>query len=161
MLSYFPSSTMISEALGLDLANEKGPVQVSVPLTVLKLFIRSALAGAPFDEEFYLRRNPDIEIAWKAGQIADLRQHFIENGYFEGRKAWPIEVDEKWYVGRYKDVALALKDGQVDSAQRHYENAGESEWRAPTEAAGANMQEWRSALMALGRGRSALRDSTQ
>jgi hypothetical protein len=146
MLPYFPSKSLLSEALDLDLSDEKQIKRATVSITVLRLFIKSALAGAPFDEAYYLRQNPDIEVAWKAGMIAELRQHFIENGYFEGRKAWPMEVDEKWYLGRYKDVALALREGQIDSARQHYELVGEMEWRAPNEPAAALLQEWRLAL---------------
>jgi hypothetical protein len=151
MLAYFPPKSVLSEALGLDLLDEEPMTRTSVSVTVIRLFIKSVLVGAPFDEAYYLRHNPDIEVAWKAGMIADLHQHFIETGYFEGRKAWQMEVNEKWYLSRYKDVALAVREGQVTSAQQHYELVGESEWRAPNEAAGALMQEWRLAFAGLAR----------
>jgi hypothetical protein len=151
MLPYFPSQAVLSQAVGCDLSDENSATPAQISLTLLRLLVRSALEGAPFDEAYYLRQNPDIEVAWKAGSIADLRQHFIDNGYFEGRKAWSIDVDEKWYLGLYKDVALAVRESQVVSAQQHYELVGEREWRAPNEGAAALVREWRIALAGLAR----------
>ncbi len=151
MLPFFPPQPVLSEALGVDLLNEKLMTRTPVSVAVLRLFIKSVLMSAPFDEAYYLEQNPDIEAAWMAGMITDLHQHFIETGYFEGRKAWRMEFDEKWYLSRYKDVALAVREGQINSAQEHYELVGEKEWRAPNEAVGALIQEWRSALAGLAR----------
>lgn len=147
MLAYFPAKAIIDDVVGVDLGTSDPEKQVSVPVSVLRLLIQAALENVPFEEDRYVSSYPDLERAWQSGEIQDLRQHFIEVGYFEGRTGNRATVDEGWYLNRYKDVALAVREGHVSSVQEHYNSAGEREWRAPNEAAAPLVQAWRNAAL--------------
>jgi hypothetical protein len=93
--------------------------------------IRTLLSGIDVDEAWYLRQNPDIAEAIKAGVVRSAKEHFLYNGYFEGRRPGPIEVDEAWYLSQYPEVAEAVKQGTMESAQRHFDEHGYKEGRLP------------------------------
>ena len=73
----------------------------------------ASAAAQPFDPEFYLRHYPDVAEAHGSGAIADLRAHFVEQGYFEGRCGAPPPVNEAYYNATYRDVADAVTRGDV------------------------------------------------
>ena len=104
---------------------------VTMPVGLLKLLLQVAIAYGDFDEESYLRSNPDVRDAINRGEIESGQLHYIGFGYFEGRKG--VAVDESWYLEKYPDVALAVKEGRVDSATRHFNSigAGEGAVRVP------------------------------
>ena len=39
------------------------------------------------------------------------QQHFVDDGYFEGRLPFPMRVDEKWYLQQNPDVADSVSHG--------------------------------------------------
>jgi len=97
----------------------------------VQAFVRALLIGMEINEDWYLRRYPDIGEAIAAGTFASGRQHFISHGYFEGRVPFPIQVDPDWYLAQYPEVAKAIASGIVESAQKHFEEHGYREGRAP------------------------------
>ena len=107
--------------------------QVTVPATAWRALLSILVSALPFDEEFYAATYPDIDEARRRGEIPDLRMHFVENGYFEGRLGSAPRVDEAFYLARYRDVALAIAAGQFDSAREHYIKVGAAEGRAASE----------------------------
>ncbi len=96
-------------------------------IEVIKLLLR----GAAFDEKWYLSTYPDVAEAVAAGVYKSGRQHFIEVGYFEGRRPQNFEVDEKWYIQTYPDVGEGIKKGEIPSARQHFNQHGYEEGRYP------------------------------
>jgi hypothetical protein len=93
--------------------------------------IKLLLGGAAFDEQWYLATYPDVAEAVEAGIYASGRQHFVEVGYFEGRRPQEFVVDEEWYLKTYPDVAEAIAKGEVESTHQHYNEHGYHEGRLP------------------------------
>jgi hypothetical protein len=67
----------------------------------------------------------------REGGVKSARQHFVDDGYFEGRRAFPVQVDEKWYTETYPDVAESIRQGAIPSAQAHFDGDGYREGRLP------------------------------
>lgn len=65
--------------------------------------------------------------------MASARQHFLDDGYFEGRLPFPMPVDERWYLEHYPDVAESVRKGVVGSAEQHFAEDGYREGRLPYE----------------------------
>jgi len=51
-------------------------------LDIVKLLLR----GITVDEPWYLAQYPDVSEAIQAGMFKSAKHHFVENGYFEGRR---------------------------------------------------------------------------
>ncbi len=103
--------------------------KAAILLPILREILEVAASKLPFDEDFYLSTYPDVRAAYNSGQIADLRRHFVEEGYFEGRFGAKPNVDEGFYTDTYPDVAGAIANKEVGSALEHYMNAGAAEGR--------------------------------
>src|SRR6185312_3424925 len=67
--------------------------------------VKLLLRGIDVDETWYVTTYPDIAEAIEAGAVKSAKNHFIENGYFEGRLPFELSVDEDWYLTAYPDVA--------------------------------------------------------
>jgi hypothetical protein len=61
------------------------------------------------------------------------KHHFVENGYFEGRRPAQFEVDVEWYLTTYPDVADGIEAGKIVSATEHFLSNGYAEGRLPSE----------------------------
>ena len=145
---YVPSYAFIARAMGLPVESpETAPDgHVTIDAKTLKLLLRFVALSADFDEATYLTENPDVAEAFEAGKIGDLRQHFIDFGFFEGRKAATPKFDEDWYLKIYPDVADSVKEGAITSARVHFLNRGEVEMRSPNEELLPWMQAWAEAF---------------
>jgi hypothetical protein len=144
---HIPSYAFIARAMDLPADAEMshdGPV--SVDAQTFKLLLRFVALAADFDEATYLKENPDLADAHEAGQIGNLRQHFIESGFFEGRKAAASKFDEDWYLKTYPDVADSVKEGVIASGRSHFLVRGEIEMRSPNEESLPWMQAWAEAF---------------
>jgi len=97
----------------------------------IKRLISRLLLMVEVDEDWYLMRNPDIAEAVREGRAKSGRDHFVNNGYFEGRQPFPITVDEDWYLAQNPAVAEAIREGLMQSAQQHFEQHGYREGRMP------------------------------
>jgi hypothetical protein len=122
-----PFKTVLRQLeLGDDIAG-------AIELTPDQLFalIRNFLVYVPFDENWYLRTYPDVEQAIESGATKSAKDHFVMNGYFEGRKPGPVEVDVDFYLATYSDVADGIEYGEIESAQAHFDQHGFIEGRLP------------------------------
>ncbi|WP_459677993.1 hypothetical protein [Acidisoma sp. 7E03] len=119
--------------------------RLSIPVSLLQFLLSIAASCTDFDEEEYLRRNPDVAVAVRQGKVASGRDHFLRSGYFEGR-AGVSEVSETWYFRNNPDVARAVKAGEWESAAEHYTLRGVFEWRAPSGAVADDVARWRAAV---------------
>jgi hypothetical protein len=87
--------------------------------------------GTTVDTEWYLSQYPDVKAGIESGKFKSAYQHFIENGYREGRVPTKFTFDEAWYLATYPDVAQAIKSGAAKSAYDHFLQNGYGEGRKP------------------------------
>jgi hypothetical protein len=130
-MSYIPPFKVVRGRMTIVTVNGTAKVNNSYDeiIEVIKLLLR----GVAFDEKWYLSTYPDVAEAVKAGAFKSGRRHFIEVGYFEGRRIRDFDVDEKWYLETYPDVATSIKKGDVKSATQHFNEHGYEEGRLPAE----------------------------
>ena len=126
---HLPSFKAIRGRLNIVTVHGKTKINNSYDdfVEVVKLLI----SGVAFDEKWYLSTYPDVAAAVAAGIYNSGQQHFIEAGYFEGRRPQDFAVDEQWYLKTYPDVAEAIKKGDVQSAREHFDLHGYDEGRVP------------------------------
>ncbi len=142
---YLPPFAVILGMLGLGRASLPiaDTATVPVPFGILRMLLRGALAAVPFHEERYLNRNPDVAAAVFRGELRSGHEHYVTNGYFEGRAGADEEFAEAWYLDSNADVALAVSAGVFASAQEHYAEAGMYELRGPNPRADEELTPWR------------------
>jgi hypothetical protein len=133
-MNYIPSFKVVRSRMTIVTVNGKTKINNSYDdfIEVVKLLLR----GAAFDEKWYMSKYPDVAEAVKSGIFRSGQHHFIEAGYFEGRRPHDFEVDEKWYLQAYPDVADGIGKGEIKSARQHFNEHGYEEGRfpAPSEA---------------------------
>jgi hypothetical protein len=119
---------------------ERAGIPVPIPPTEfyitgdqLKAVMKSLLRGVNVDEVWYRRVYPDVDQAIRNGSYKSAKHHFVEDGYFEGRRPGVAVVDEDWYLSVYRDVAEGVETGEIISCQDHFESHGEAEGRLPRE----------------------------
>ncbi len=144
---YVPPFDSLLRALGIDRATYDRSATVPVPREMFKFLVKFALAHSDFNEAGYLRENPDVATAVRAGDIENARAHYVGFGYFEGRTGATPAVDERWYLTTYADVAQAVKLGRVRSANEHYNVIGGSEGRSPSPDYVSVAAQWKRALV--------------
>ena len=120
--------------------------QVQIPASLLRFLLQIAVSVSHFNEEGYLRANPDVEEAVRKGRITSAKLHYIGDGYLEGRLGAAAAVDEAWYLHTYPDVAAAVRSRSVSSATEHFRSVGALELRAPSAAYEPDAVEWGKAL---------------
>ena len=72
----------------------KGQLKIDMNYDEFLDLVRNFLQAVPIDEAWYCRVYPDVADAIKAGAYRSARQHFVDHGYFEGRRPFELEVDE-------------------------------------------------------------------
>jgi hypothetical protein len=148
---FLPRYQIISEFLRPALDQPTQEDMVVLPRDLFHYMLYLLLSTVSFDEEDYLRRNPDVAIAVNAGSIPDARSHFLTKGYYEGRVGGCPAVDEAWYLQANPDVAAAIHDGHVASAHDHFAIEGADGWRCPSREAFAPLAAWRALIDRAGR----------
>ncbi len=141
-----PHATLLLQSLRISRDRLSMRSKVAIGTGLLRVLLHEAIRNQPFDEAFYREANPDLDAAYRAGEIVDLHEHFIEQGYLEGRVAAPPEVDEDFYLSTYKDVRDALRRGDVGSAREHYLRAGAAEGRLANPAQRPLADHWAAIL---------------
>jgi hypothetical protein len=133
---------------GLNITPERfwSGSKVAIPLPILRILLCFTISQLPFEEKSYLEMYPDLAAAHEAGQLPNLRKHFIEQGYFEGRFGVKPTVDEQFYRAKYADVDLAMKNGQLGSAYDHYVGSGAAEGRFANLTEMRSLQPWLEVL---------------
>jgi hypothetical protein len=128
-VKYIPPFDLIRRSV--EISTVKGELRVNVSyeefIRILKMMIR----GVEVNGEWYMKTYEDISQAIQDGVIKSAQQHFVDDGYFEGRLPFPIRVDEKWYLQQNQDVAESVRRGAVASAQAHFDEDGYREGRLP------------------------------
>jgi hypothetical protein len=115
----------------IEISTVRGELRVNVSYEDFVGILRTMIQGVVIDEAWYARTYEDIGDAVKGGVIRSPKQHFVDDGYFEGRLPFPILVDERWYLAENPDVAESIRKGTVGSAQEHFNKDGYREGRLP------------------------------
>jgi hypothetical protein len=128
--SYVIPFSLLLKEVGVDL-----PLGDDEPVALTRdqfhALVRRLLVCVQVDEAWYRSVYKDIDEAIQAGNIASAKEHFVSDGYFEGRVPGKIVVDEAFYISQYPDVAEGIDDGEINSAQEHFESHGFVEGRLP------------------------------
>jgi hypothetical protein len=127
--AYLLPYSRLKQSLQLDEGSESIVLTAEQIRNAVKLLLR----GVEVDEAWYLNEYQDVRDAIAQGNFRSGKHHFIENGYFEGRRPCCIMVDDDWYGRAYPDVSEGLEFGEVSSYQEHFEQYGEKEGRFPVE----------------------------
>jgi len=117
----------------LSIVKINGSVRVNNTYDDFVEIVKLLLRGTAFDEKWYIEKYPDVAEAVRTGAFKTGRQHFIDVGYFEGRRPREFEVDEKWYLQTNPDVAEGIAKGEIKSAHEHFNDHGYEEGRLPAE----------------------------
>lgn len=128
-MKYIPPFDMIRRSV--EISTVKGELRVNVSYEDFINLLKTMLAGIDVNEEWYLQTYDDIARAVREGLIKSAKQHFVDDGYFEGRMPFPIDVDERWYLQRNPDVAESVRRGIIESGQAHFQEDGYREGRLP------------------------------
>jgi hypothetical protein len=128
-VKYLPPFELIRRSI--EISTVRGELRVNVSYEDFVAILRTMIRGVDVDEAWYARTYEDIGNAVKIGVIRSAKQHFVDDGYFEGRLPFPIVVDERWYLAENPDVAESIRKGVVDSAQDHFDKDGYREGRLP------------------------------
>ena len=141
-----PHATQLLQSLRISRERLDTRSKVAINTSLLRALLREAIRNMPFDEEFYREANPDLAAAQAEGEIADLHEHYVAQGYLEGRVAMPPAVDEAFYLSTYTDVGDALRRGDIGSAREHYLRSGAAEGRLPSPAFRPVYEHWAAIL---------------
>ena len=128
-MKYLPPFELIRRTI--EISTVRGELRVNVAYEDFVSLLRMMIRGVEVNEAWYGRTYEDIGGAIKEGAIRSAKQHFLDDGYFEGRLPFPIEVDERWYLEQNPDVAESIRQGVVASAQEHFTKDGYREGRLP------------------------------
>jgi hypothetical protein len=128
-VKYLPPFDLIRRFV--EISTVRGELRVGVSYDDFIKILRMMISGIQVDEEWYLKQYEDIARAVSEGSIVSARQHFMDDGYFEGRLPFPIPVNERWYLEQYPDVAESMRNGVVASGEQHYAEDGYREGRLP------------------------------
>ena len=130
-MTYLPPFVFLKHKYRITAAADRDRINLTnVDFTeIIKLLLR----GTTVDEKWYLEEYPDVADAIRDGAFRSARHHFIENGYFEGRRPCQFEVDAEWYLQHYPDVADGVSAGTITSAEEHFDRDGYAEGRLPAE----------------------------
>lgn len=128
-MKYLPPFELIRRSV--EISTVRGELRVTVSYEDFVKILKTLIRGIEVDEAWYVRTYEDIGNAIKEGIVRSARQHFIDDGYFEGRRPFPMEVDERWYLKENPDVAESIRTGTIPSAQEHFDKDGYSEGRLP------------------------------
>jgi hypothetical protein len=115
----------------VTLTSEEGTTQVNASYDDFLKLLRGLISYVEVDERWYLGQYDDVARAIKDGTVRSAQDHFVNNGFFEGRLPVPIKVDERWYLTTNTDVAEDVQKGIFPSGQAHFDAVGYQEGRLP------------------------------
>jgi hypothetical protein len=129
IVKYLPPFDLIRRSV--EISTVKGELRVNLSYEDFIKLMKLVISGIEVNEDWYLRQYEDIARAVQEGTVKSAKQHFVEDGYFEGRLPFAMRVDEKWYLQQNPDVAEGTRKGLIASAQAHFDQDGYREGRQP------------------------------
>jgi hypothetical protein len=128
-MSYLPPFNKVKAMV--DITSDNGKLMVGARYDDFLAMIRAMLTVIDVDEAWYLEQYPDVVAGIAKGTVSSARDHFVHNGYFEGRLPFPMTVDERWYLTENPGVADYIRAGRLASGQQHFDRDGYREGRLP------------------------------
>ena len=128
-MRYVPPFDLIRRMI--EISTVRGELRVNVSYEEFIRILQMMISGVEVDDAWYARTYEDIGQAIQEGIVKSAQQHFVDDGYFEGRMPFPIRVDETWYLQQNPDVADSVRRGTVPSGQAHFDEDGYREGRLP------------------------------
>lgn len=128
-MKYLPPFELIRRSI--EISTIRGELRVNISYENFISILKRMIQGIEIDEAWYTRTYEDIGNAIKQGSVKSAKQHFVDDGYFEGRLPFAIKVDERWYLANNPDVADSIRQGVIESAQDHFAKDGYREGRLP------------------------------
>jgi hypothetical protein len=128
-VKYLPPFELIRQSI--EISTVRGELRVNVSYENFVAILRMMIQGIEVNEDWYAKTYEDIGSAVQEGVLRSAKQHFVGDGYFEGRLPFPILINERWYLAENPDVAESIRKGVVDSAQDHFNQDGYREGRLP------------------------------
>ena len=128
-MKYLPPFEVLKACMAVESIN--GELRVSGSYEEFVNLLRRMIVCTEVDERWYLERYPDVADAIKQGIVVSAQQHFVSDGYFEGRQPFPIHVNERWYLTQNTGVADYVRQGKLESGQQHFDENGYKEGRLP------------------------------
>ena len=128
-MNYVPPFEAIKALV--NFAAVKGELTVSASYAQFTAMIRFMLQSVKVDEDWYRRQYPDVAEAIRTGLVPNAQEHFINDGYFEGRMPFLIQIDEPFYLEQNPGIAGYVERGELESAQQHFNDNGYREGRRP------------------------------
>jgi len=147
--SYVPPLPLVLQGLRITPADLKGPT-VAVPTAFLRFLITELVRSAPFDEAWYTTTYLDIANRHSAGQIASLHEHYITEGYFDGRLPRQPEFDPDWYYTHNRDLLHFYEPSQIGRLYSHFMSSGMNEGRVATAELWPEAERWIEAARRFG-----------
>ncbi len=95
-VKYLPPFDLIKRMV--EVSTVRGELRVSLAYDDFVKILRMMISGIEVDEGWYLKENGDIAQAIAKGALGSAKQHFVDDGYFEGRRPFPMPVDERFYL---------------------------------------------------------------
>src|SRR5215469_15255024 len=83
LVKYLPPFDLIRRMV--EVSTVRGELRVSLSYEDFVKILRLMISGMEVDEAWYLREYEDIARAVQSGRVTSARQHFVNDGYFEGR----------------------------------------------------------------------------
>jgi hypothetical protein len=127
--AYIPPFDLIRRFL--EIKAVRGELTATVSYEDFVKIVKMLARAVKVDEDWYLTRYPDVAEGIASGVVKSAADHFVQDGYFEGRLPFPVEVDEAWYLRRYPDVAEGVERGDFTAGQHHFNELGYMEGRDP------------------------------
>ncbi len=93
--------------------------------------IKKLLLAVPVDEDWYRKSYPDVAEAIDSGTYRNAKHHFVDYGYFEGRRPFLPEVEAEFYLKNNPDVQKGIAEGTIKSPTAHFIEHGYDEGRLP------------------------------
>lgn len=93
--------------------------------------LRPLIDRIVLDEQWYLKKYPDVKMAIAKKLVKSAKDHFVRFGYFEHRLPYYIQVSEDWYLEQYPDIKAGIDQREFKSGQEHFEASGFREGRIP------------------------------
>jgi len=103
-------------------------------MTMREVTVESDHDQPYFDEQWYLRRYPDVRDAIRKTSIKDAWDHYQQLGRAENRETFGF--DEALYLALYPDVLQALNQDDHPSARDHFLAHGRQEGRGARQECG-------------------------
>lgn len=126
-----PPVVMPDNYLPLSLTQRAASTWFGVDISSPSFEVNGLDFSQMFDEAAYLRQNPDVWQAVMQGAFASGYEHFITNGWLQGRNPSCV-YDEAYYLSTNPDVAQAVAAGSFHSGLEHFARFGHVELRDPS-----------------------------